>query len=104
LRNLRRNYEQFEFPRELPFFRRLSILRVAGGVCDHSRDLLWMGFVHGVAGALDFGRMALGPRVVPALKVRIDDLIVPATIPQLGFVFQAAAVSGVAKTLAAAST
>jgi hypothetical protein len=77
LTSLPRNYTQFEFPRELLFFKRLSILRVAGGVCDHSRDLLWMGFVHGVARALDFGRMALGPRVVPALKVRIDDLIVP---------------------------
>jgi hypothetical protein len=77
LRSLPRNYAQFEFPRELLFFRRLSILRVAGGVYNHSRDLLWMGFVHGVARVLDFGRMALGPRVVSALKVRIDDLIIP---------------------------
>jgi hypothetical protein len=36
-----------------------------------------MRFVHGVAGALDFSRLALGPGIIPALEIGIDDLIVP---------------------------
>ena len=34
-------------------------------------------FVYGVAGAFDFARVALGPCVVPALKIGVDDLVVP---------------------------
>ena len=52
-------------------------LSISCGFCDHGRDLSWMRFVHGVAGALDFNRMALRPCVIPALKIGIDDLIVP---------------------------
>ena len=36
-----------------------------------------MRFVHGVAGSLDFNRLALSPSVIPALEIGIDDLIVP---------------------------
>src|ERR1700687_496165 len=48
-----------------------------GGVCDHRRHLLCVRFVHGVAGALDFRGVALGPRIVTTLEVGVDDLVAP---------------------------
>ena len=57
-----------------------------------------------MARALDDDPVAVGAVVVPFLEIGIDDLAHLATIPQLGFVLQAAAVNGVLKTLAAART
>src|ERR1700732_593040 len=42
----------------------------SGGVGDHRRNLLGVRFVHGVAGALDFGWGAFCPPVVPTPRVR----------------------------------
>jgi Arc/MetJ family transcription regulator len=50
---------------------------------------------------IEFDRVAVGARVVPPLEIGIDDPSAAATIAQLGLVFQAAAVIGAVKTLAA---
>ena len=49
-----------------------------------------------------FGGFSLRPALVSSTDLSTRSVSLPATIPQLGFVFHAAAVSGVLKTLVAA--
>jgi hypothetical protein len=52
-----------------------AALDATGGVCNHFRNCLRVRLIYRVARAFDLDGLALGPRVIPALEIRIDDLI-----------------------------